>query len=111
MPRAVGSVPTASPMSRRRCRASKAVHDWLGTRSAEWLDGVHTVAIDPFRGYATGVASHLGHATLVVDRFHVVALANRAIDDVRSAGGGRRSGQQRRGRSVPARRPTHLVII
>ena len=48
--------------------------------TAKW---VRTVAIDPFRGYATGVAAHLGHATVVVDPFHVVALANRAIDDVR----------------------------
>ncbi len=64
-------------------RSAKAVQDWLGTRSPEWLAGVGTVAIDPFRGYANGVASHLGHATVVVDPFHAVALANRAIDDVR----------------------------
>jgi transposase len=44
---------------------------------------VCTVAIDPFRAYANGVAVHLGRATVVVDPFHVVALANRAIDDVR----------------------------
>jgi transposase len=64
-------------------RSAKAVHDWLGTRRAEWLAGVGTVAIDPFRGYANGVAAHLGHARVVVDPFHAVALANRAIDDVR----------------------------
>jgi transposase len=64
-------------------RSGSAVHDWLGTRTAEWLAGIDTVAIDPFRGYANGVAVHLGHATLVVDPFHAVALANRAIDDVR----------------------------
>jgi transposase len=64
-------------------RSAAAVHDWLGTRSGEWLAGVDTVAIDPFRGYANGVAVHLGHARLVVDPFHAVALANRAVDDVR----------------------------
>jgi transposase len=64
-------------------RSAKAVEDWLGTRSAGWLAGVRTVAIDPFRGYANGVAVHLGRVTVVVDPFHVVALANRAIDDVR----------------------------
>lgn len=64
-------------------RSAKAVHDWLGTRPADWLAGVGTVAIDPHRGYATGVGVHLGHARLVVDPFHAVALANRAIDDVR----------------------------
>ena len=64
-------------------RSAKAVHDWLSTRSPQWRVGVATVAIDPFRGYANGVAVHLGRATVVVDPFHVIALANRAIDDVR----------------------------
>jgi transposase len=64
-------------------RSGKAVHDWLATRTPEWLGDIDTVAIDPFRGYANGVATHLGHAALVVDPFHAVALANRAIDDVR----------------------------
>ena len=64
-------------------RSAKAVHDWLAIRSPQWRAGVRTVAIDPFRGYANGVAVHLGRATVVVDPFHVIALANRAIDDVR----------------------------
>ena len=64
-------------------RSAKAVEDWLGTRTPEWLAGVATVAIDPFRGYANGVSLHLGRVTVVVDPFHVIALANRAIDDVR----------------------------
>ncbi len=41
------------------------------------------VALDPFRGYATGLLEHLGHATVVLDHFHAVRLANTAIDDVR----------------------------
>ena len=64
-------------------RTAKAVEDWLAARPKEWRAGVRTVAIDPFRGYANGVAVHLGRATVVVDPFHVVALANRAIDEVR----------------------------
>lgn len=64
-------------------RSAKAVEDWLARRSKEWLDGVGVVSIDPFRGYANGVAGHLGHATVVVDPFHLVRLANRAVDDVR----------------------------
>jgi transposase len=58
-------------------------HDWLGTRTKDWRAGITTVAIDPFRGYANGVATHLSHATVVVDPFHAIALANRALDDVR----------------------------
>ena len=60
-------------------RSAKAVHDWLATRSPQWRAGVATVAIDPFRGYANGVAVHLGRATVVLDPFHVIALANRAM--------------------------------
>lgn len=33
--------------------------------------------------YANAVGIHLGHAVLVVDHFHVMQLANRAIDDLR----------------------------
>jgi len=33
--------------------------------------------------YANAVGVLLGHATLVVNHFHVVQLANRAVDDVR----------------------------
>jgi transposase len=59
------------------------VEDWLARRPQAWLAGVHTVAIDPHRGYANAVAAKLAHAALVVDPFHVIRLANTAIDDVR----------------------------
>ncbi|HEV2811589.1 MAG TPA: ISL3 family transposase [Acidimicrobiales bacterium] len=64
-------------------RSARVVEDWLAARPEAWLAGVHTVAIDPHRGYANGVAEKLAHATLVVDPFHAVRLANMAIDDVR----------------------------
>jgi transposase len=64
-------------------RSAKVVDDWLANRPEAWLAGVHTVAIDPHRGYANGIAEKLAHATLVVDPFHAVRLANMAIDDVR----------------------------
>ena len=64
-------------------RSARVVEDWLAARSEDWLAGVHTVTIDPHRGYANGVAEKLAHATLVVDPFHAVRLANMA----RSAAG------------------------
>ena len=64
-------------------RSARVVHTWLADRPEAWLSGVHTVAIDPHRGYANGVAERLAHATLVVDPFHAVRLANMALDDVR----------------------------
>jgi transposase len=39
--------------------------------------------LDPFRGYANGLLAQLGHATVVLDHFHAVRLANAAVDDVR----------------------------
>jgi hypothetical protein len=64
-------------------RSGKAVDDWLGTRDDEWLAAIGVVALDPFRGYATGLLAHLGHATVVLDHFHAVRLANEAVNDVR----------------------------
>lgn len=64
-------------------RSAASVHDWLDTRSGAWLRAVGAVALDPHRGYANGLLTHLGHATVVVDHFHAVQLANAAIDDVR----------------------------
>jgi transposase len=44
---------------------------------------VGTVALDPWRGYATALTARLGHATVVVDHFHAVKLANAVVDQVR----------------------------
>jgi transposase len=45
--------------------------------------GIAIAAIDPFRGYSTGLRRQLPDTTIVLDHFHAVALANRPIDDVR----------------------------
>jgi transposase len=39
------------------------------------------VTIDPHEPYRLGRSPHLAHATVVADPFHIVRLANRAIDD------------------------------
>jgi len=64
-------------------RTARVVTDWLAGRDPAWLAAVGVVALDPYRGYANAVAAHLAHATLVVDRFHVVRLGNACVDDVR----------------------------
>jgi len=64
-------------------RSGQVVRDWLDQRPAPWLDGVEVAVVDPFRGYATGLADRLPDATVVVDHFHAIRLANAAIDDVR----------------------------
>src|SRR5215204_683028 len=64
-------------------RTRGAVDRWLGARPAAWLGCIGTVALDPWRGYASALLAPLGHATVVVDHFHAVRLANAVVDQVR----------------------------
>jgi transposase len=64
-------------------RTRAAVHGWLDARSRGWLAQVATVALDPWRGDASALVAPLGHATVVVDHFHAIKLANAAVDQVR----------------------------
>lgn len=66
-----------------RGRSGNDLKGWLESRPAGWCEQVKVVAIDPHEGYRQGLKPHLEHTTLVVDPFHVVALANRAIDNTR----------------------------
>jgi transposase len=64
-------------------RTRAAVHSWLDARSRDWLAQIGTVALDPWRGYASALVIPLGHATVVVDHFHAIKLANTVVDQVR----------------------------
>jgi transposase len=64
-------------------RTTRAVTAWLSARPQAWLAGVGTVALDPWRGYASALVAPLGHATVVVDHFHAIKLANTVVDQVR----------------------------
>jgi transposase len=64
-------------------RTRAAVDGWLGARPHGWLAQVNTVALDPWRGYASALMAPLGHATVVVDHFHAIRLANTVVDQVR----------------------------
>jgi transposase len=64
-------------------RTRAAVDTWLGARPRAWLAQVGTVALDPWRGYASALVAPLGHARVVVDHFHAVRLANVVVDQVR----------------------------
>jgi transposase len=64
-------------------RTRAAVGGWLGARPPGWLAGVATVALDPLHGYASGLVAPLGHASVVVDHFHAVRLADVVVDQVR----------------------------
>jgi transposase len=64
-------------------RTRAAVGSWLDARSRDWLAQIGTVALDPWRGYANALVAPLGHATVVVDHFHAIKLANAVVDQVR----------------------------
>jgi transposase len=64
-------------------RTRSAVDGWLHARPRGWLAQVGTVALDPWRGYASALVAPLGHATVVVDHFHATRLANVVVDQVR----------------------------
>src|SRR4029450_10521547 len=60
-------------------RTRAAVGRWLHARTHDWLGQVTTVALDPWRGYASALVVPLGHATVVVDHFHAIRLANAVV--------------------------------
>jgi transposase len=64
-------------------RTRAAVDAWLQAQPRDWLAHVATVALDPWRGYASALVAPLGHATVVVDHFHAIRLANTVVDQVR----------------------------
>lgn len=64
-------------------RDAEAVSTWLQAKPPRWLAGIATAVIDPYAGYALGLADGLPKARLVVDHFHAVRLANQALDEVR----------------------------
>jgi transposase len=58
--------------------------DGCETSAQAWLRNVEVVSVDPHEGYRSAVVSGpLAHATVVVDGFHIVRLANMAVTRVR----------------------------
>lgn len=71
-------------------RTTACVLDWLEARTPQFREAVRFVAVDPAAGYAAAVRARrpggslvLPNATLVVDHFHIVKLANDAVTKVR----------------------------
>jgi transposase len=64
-------------------RTRTAVDGWLDARPGDWLAQVAVVALDPWRGYASALGASLSHATVVVDHFHAIRLANAVVNQMR----------------------------
>ncbi|MBP2451835.1 ISL3 family transposase [Mycolicibacterium lutetiense] len=72
-------------LGQREGRTTAAVIGWLTERTPEFRESIEYVAIDPAAVYAAAVHTEglLPNATLVVDHFHLVQLANQAVTKVR----------------------------
>ena len=66
-----------------RDRSAASVTTWLSARTRYFRDHVEVAAIDPHAGYFKALRTSLPRATVTVDVFHAVKLANAAVDDVR----------------------------
>ena len=64
-------------------RTKANVVAWLDERGQEWKDAVTVVAMDPCAAYRAAVQHALPTARIVADHFHLVALANKAVTEVR----------------------------
>ena len=73
-------------LGQRSGRIGAAVVKWLSKRTQALRESVEFAAIDPAAVYASAITTEglLPDATIVVDHFHVVKLANDALTKVRS---------------------------
>ena len=96
--------PGRSGRHRRAVRAGQRPHVGGGDRLAgssrtrQWRAGITHVSMDTSATYARAARLALPHAVVVVDRFHLVALANRAVTEYRRELAWARRG--RRGRKI-----------
>ena len=64
-------------------RTGACVREWLGEQSEEFRNAIKIVAIDPSAPYASGIRAALPNAKIAVDKWHLVALANQMVTEVR----------------------------
>ena len=65
-----------------------AQHLWLDARGPTWRDNVQVMAMDGFTGFKTATTEELPEAVSMMDPFHVVRLAEEAMDGLPSHGCG-----------------------
>ena len=64
-------------------RTGGCVRDWLAEQTQEFRDAVQLVIIDPSAPYASGIRAALPDVGIAVDKWHLVALANQMVTEVR----------------------------
>ena len=64
-------------------RSGSVYTDWLKQRGDAFRAAVKVATLDPFHGYKNAIDDQLDDAVAVLDAFHVVALAGKALDQCR----------------------------
>jgi transposase len=64
-------------------RTGACVRDWLAAQSEAFRKMIKIVVIDPSAPYASGIRAALPDAQIAVDKWHLVALANQMVSEVR----------------------------
>lgn len=64
-------------------RSGACVREWLALQSPAFRDGIELVVIDPSAPYAAGIRTALPDARIALDKWHLVALANLMLTQVR----------------------------
>jgi transposase len=70
-------------------RSKAAVQSWLAAQDPAWRSGIEVVALDPSAPFAAAIRRLLPQATLVVDHWHLVRLANQMVTEVVDDGSAR----------------------
>ena len=64
-------------------RTGGCVKDWLSEQSGEFRAAIQLVVLDPSAPYASGIRAALPGVRIAVDKWHLVALANQMVTEVR----------------------------
>ena len=64
-------------------RSGACVKDWINEQSPEFRAAIEVVVIDTSAPYASGVRAAVPDAKIAVDKWHLVALANTMVTEVR----------------------------
>ena len=76
-------------------RTERTVRRGLKTLGAEVVAGIRVVVSDMWRPYLAVVRKQMSQAVQILDRFHLTALLNKAVDQVRRGEGHELRGQRR----------------
>ena len=76
-------------------RTERSLRQGLKTLGAEVMASIRVVVSDMWRPYLAVVRKHMSQAVQILDRFHLTALLNKAVDQVRRGEGYALRGQPR----------------